>query len=262
MPKKPQFDLMGDAYDRSLREFPGIRNAEKAFLIRSLRLAHRMRVLDLGAGSGFLTIDLANHVGDNGVVLAADPSTVMLSMLTQKARSAGLAMIKPLFASAANLSELLEKDYKGYFDRVVCLGAFHHVPDQVAMCQSIIRSLASGGFAIVADFADQSDAQRHFDGLVHQYNPTGHSGLFLTRSRAVNLVRYAEIRDFQVAEMRFPWTFRDAEAVGQFFSMHHGLSIGPEETRKIVLENFRPMVEEDGRITLWMDYVILQMGQS
>lgn len=85
-------------YDRVFRRlFPDIDAVTKSFL-DELPWVPGARVLDLGSGTGRVTVDLgvAERVTPSGVVYAVDPSEAMLQVLRQKCRQAGLHQVRPL----------------------------------------------------------------------------------------------------------------------------------------------------------------------
>src|SRR5262249_59163028 len=56
-------------------------------LCRTAGMGPGARVVDLGCGPGFLTIDLASIVGETGHVIAVDRSTTFLSALPARIRT-------------------------------------------------------------------------------------------------------------------------------------------------------------------------------
>jgi hypothetical protein len=122
--------------------------------------------------------------------------------------------------------------------------------------------LKSSGVALILDFKDGTPAQEHFDGLVSEFNPTGHPALFLSTSRATNLAKFAGCAHFDVRSVAFGWRFVNADDLGAYFVKHHGLRCSPDVAQKRALATFGRTKERDGGIELTFDYVELKMWKS
>lgn len=248
-----QFDVMGNSYEESLFAFPQTRKLEAQAIINRAKVSRGMALLDFAAGSGFLTLPLAQIIGNNGYVVAVDVSEVMLAHLRRKALDGNLSHIHCMRTDDPNLGDL-EDDT---FDRIVSLGGFHHVADQVQVTRSLYRTLKPSGIAVLMDFADGTPAQKHFDTLVHENNLTGHMALFMSESRARNLACYVGCHSYSVEMATFGWHFKDVDSMGRFFQLHHGLRLSAADTRDRILSNFRPQIRLDESLDILMDYVLL-----
>lgn len=101
-----------------------LRDATQTMLDEA-RIGPGARVLDIAAGAGDQTLDIARCVGSKGWVLATDVSPAILALAHKNARAAGLAQVSTQVADAQALS-LAGSD----FDAAVCrLGLmFCHKP--------------------------------------------------------------------------------------------------------------------------------------
>ena len=103
------------------------------------------RVVDLGAGTGFLTLALADQADD---VLAVDLSPNMLEALAKDAAEAGLGNV------ACEVADLAVFDLPvGSVDVVVSCYALHHLRDaeKAALLRRAKTWLRPGGRLVVAD---------------------------------------------------------------------------------------------------------------
>jgi ubiquinone/menaquinone biosynthesis C-methylase UbiE len=156
------------------------RTREAATVIReAMGLDRTMRVIDLGAGTGLLGLELA---GDVASVVLAEPSAGMLEVTREK-----------LAEGPANVTAV-EWDLPGDpppgapFDLAVSLLVLHHVADTAAALRAVHALLAPGGRIALLDL----DAE---DGTFHEADAEGihHHGFDQARLR--ELAAAAGFRD-------------------------------------------------------------------
>jgi ubiquinone/menaquinone biosynthesis C-methylase UbiE len=104
------------------------------------------RVLEVGAGPGFVTLMLAERVGDAGLVYAVDPSADALENLARRQAERGFSNIRRITADAATLAEDLRAD------AALVTMVLHHVDDPAAMLKNVARLTRRGGRLLVAEF--------------------------------------------------------------------------------------------------------------
>lgn len=107
------------------------------------------RIIDLGCGPGFASLDLAQLVGPAGSVLAIDASPRYLAHLKAISKPAGAATIETLQADAQRLP-LDEACADGAFTRWVL--SFAPEPERVVA--GIAKALRPGAHWVVQDYAD------------------------------------------------------------------------------------------------------------
>jgi ubiquinone/menaquinone biosynthesis C-methylase UbiE len=106
-------------------------------------------VLDLGAGTGFMSIGLAAHLGDGNVV-AVDESEDMLRQLSRRARKMGFSdRIETRVADASSTGLPAES-----VDLVVSANLLHEVANPQSVIKEIARVLKPGGIFVIQDFRD------------------------------------------------------------------------------------------------------------
>ena len=98
------------------------------------------RVLDVAAGAGDQTLDIAQRVGPDGYVLATDLSASILEFAKGNARRAGYGNVGTLVAAG----ESLQID-EGSFDATVCRLGLMLFPDPRQGLREMYRALKPGG---------------------------------------------------------------------------------------------------------------------
>lgn len=107
------------------------------------------RVLDLGCGPGFTTIELAHLVGPAGHVLASDQSAAFLATLGQECRRLGLAQVEPRLGPVEGLA--LEADG---LDAAYARWLFCWLADPLPVLALVARALRPGGVLLCQEYLD------------------------------------------------------------------------------------------------------------
>lgn len=133
------YDLITPAHRRRFR-----RNQ-----IGFLNLREGERVLEVGCGTGVLSLLAKMIVGDGGAVEAIDIAPKMVARARQKAEKAGLL----INFSVASIDELPYGD--GIFDAVISSLMFHHLPLRIKErgLEEVYRVLKPGGRLLLCDFS-------------------------------------------------------------------------------------------------------------
>ena len=105
-----------------------------------------MRVLDLGCGPGFFTIDIARMVGRSGRVIATDLQEGMLVRVKDKIRYTELADRISLHRCKENTIGLSVQ-----VDFVLAFYMVHEVPDQEGLFDELATLLKPGGQVLVVE---------------------------------------------------------------------------------------------------------------
>jgi ubiquinone/menaquinone biosynthesis C-methylase UbiE len=105
-----------------------------------------MKVLDLGCGPGFFTLEMARLVGSSGKVLAADLQDGMLEKLKVKIQNTGLANRVEFHQCPADRIGLSEK-----CDFILVFYMLHEVPDPGAFLREIKALLKPDGKVLIAE---------------------------------------------------------------------------------------------------------------
>jgi SAM-dependent methyltransferase len=122
---------------------------------QAVDLSPRMSAVDVGGGTGRLSILLADQVGS---VVVTDPSAGMVQVARERIEAAGLG--DRLRAVQADLTtERLD----GTFDVAWSSMALHHVQDLDALLRSLAGILVEGGRLLIADLDEDPDGAFHAD---------------------------------------------------------------------------------------------------
>lgn len=105
-------------------------------------------VLDVAAGAGDQTLDIAKRVGPTGSVLATDLSSAILKFAKDKARRAGYGNVETQVADGENLNVA-----EAGFDAAICRLGLMFFPDPGKGLREIFRALKSGGRACTMVFS-------------------------------------------------------------------------------------------------------------
>jgi SAM-dependent methyltransferase len=116
-------------------------------LKRVLEPRHGERILEIGPGTGYYTLDLAKWIGA-GELEILDIQPEMLEHTMGKARSRGRTNVSRTEADATHLPL-----GDGSFDAAVMVTTFGEIPDGDAALREVHRVLKPGGRLIVGEIA-------------------------------------------------------------------------------------------------------------
>jgi ubiquinone/menaquinone biosynthesis C-methylase UbiE len=105
--------------------------------------------MDVGSGTGVLIPTLKQTVGDEGQILALDPSQGMITVLTRKHSDKSVAtVVKTL--EEYNASE-------ESFDAIICFSCFPHIADKALGIANAYRMLKTGGRFVIAHLSSHQE---------------------------------------------------------------------------------------------------------
>ncbi len=104
------------------------------------------RVLEIGAGTGYYTLELADWIGPDGSVEIFDLQQEMLDHTLARATDRGLTNVS---ATQGNAEQLPHEDAS--FDAAILVGVLGEIPDQDAAIREVTRVLRPGGRLIVGE---------------------------------------------------------------------------------------------------------------
>lgn len=109
-------------------------------MLQMAEIGHGQHVLDVAAGAGDQTLDIARRVGRSGLVVATDISPGMLDLAQRNAAIGGVSNVRTHIADAENL--MLESSS---FDAVVCRLGLMFLGKPLAGLREIHRVLKPDG---------------------------------------------------------------------------------------------------------------------
>jgi excisionase family DNA binding protein len=141
---KDYFNQIAPQYNEQRRIVYG--DALREIIFSQVKIEKEDTVADIGAGTGYLTLELAKKAAQ---VIAVDNSSQMLSVAREEASKTGLTNIRFLEGNAEELP--LESET---VDRVYANMLLHHVSDPLQVFKEMYRILKPGGQVMVTDIAE------------------------------------------------------------------------------------------------------------
>lgn len=122
-----------DRPERETEEAPSL-------LLKLLKIKSGMTLVDLGAGSGYLTFPMAELTGAKGKVLAVDIQQEMLDIINQRKRERNLPNVETILGTITD-----PKIPASSADLILMVDVYHEFDHPFEMTQSMVKSLKPGG---------------------------------------------------------------------------------------------------------------------
>jgi ubiquinone/menaquinone biosynthesis C-methylase UbiE len=193
-----------------------------AAMLSEARLWPGARVLDMAAGAGDQTMDIALAVGPTGHVLATDISPKILDFARGRIEAAGLANVRFAVADAQQ-----PVDAEAPFDAVMCRLGLMFCMNPAAALAAAFDVLRPGGRFVALVFGDPANnpcittmmkvARKH-RGLSGSVSPYADGGLFSLAApgRLASLLKAAGYAEIAVEPLAAPFELPDAAAYVDF----------------------------------------------
>lgn len=134
--------------DRPERE----REEAPAKAIAALDIRPGQTVADIGAGSGYYTVRLAEVVGANGRVYATDIQPAMLDLIRKKVEAKGIGGNVDLVQGTLTESKLPDMT----IDLALMVDVYHELAQPQAFLQSLKRALKPDGQLVLIEFRKEA----------------------------------------------------------------------------------------------------------
>ncbi len=128
--------------------------SDPASNLSKLGLNEGMRVVDLGAGSGFYTFEAARRVGGSGRVYSIDVVKDLLERIRSVGKSSGLNNIEVIWGNFEKIGGT--KIGEAMADRVIASNVLFQVGKTDEFVLEIKRILKPGGKVLVIDWSEIS----------------------------------------------------------------------------------------------------------
>jgi len=128
--------------------------SDPASNLSKLQIANSMKVVDIGAGSGFYTIVAAKMVGVSGRVYAVDVQKDLLDRLRSMGQSQGLNNIEIVWGDAEKIGGT--KLREGLADRVIVSNILFQVENADDLALEVKRITKIGGKVLIVDWSENS----------------------------------------------------------------------------------------------------------
>jgi len=198
-----RFDKAAKNWDEEPRRVKLVEDVASA-IRKSVPISKDWRALDIGCGTGLLTLNLADSVAS---VTGADSSLAMLDKLAEKIAVAGISNVKSRYL---NLEESLKFEEK--FDLIVSSMTLHHIKEPQKLFASLLPTLKSGGYIAFADL-EEEDGTFHDDPSGVHHNGFSRSKLQeLLESAGFITIKIVEATSITKGEREFPVLLATAKA--------------------------------------------------
>jgi ubiquinone/menaquinone biosynthesis C-methylase UbiE len=216
------WDQAAEGWSAARRSFMRGCDQATAAMLSEARLWPGARVLDLAAGAGDQTKDIALAVGPTGDVLATDISPKILDFARGRIEAAGLANVRFAVADAQQPVHA-----EAPFDAVMCRLGLMFCMNPAAALAAAFEVLRPGGRFVALVFGDPANnpcittmmkvARKH-RGLSGSVSPYAEGGLFSLAApgRLASLLTAAGYVEVAVESLAAPFELPDAAAYVAF----------------------------------------------
>ena len=116
-------------------------------LIQALDIKAGQLVADIGAGTGYFSLQLAKEIGPTGLVLAVDIQREMLDKLSNRLQEENISTVIPILGNETNPHLPLQQ-----LDLVLMVDVYHEFSYPWEMMQKIGDALKPGGRVVLVEY--------------------------------------------------------------------------------------------------------------
>jgi len=118
-----------------------------SLLPKALKLQPGIAVADIGAGSGVISVILAEHVSPGGKIYAVDVQQKMLTLLKKKLEKQGIDNVVPVLGTQKSPGLKPES-----IDMAIMVDVYHEFEFPYEMMQEISKALKPGGRVVLVEY--------------------------------------------------------------------------------------------------------------
>jgi arsenite methyltransferase len=224
-----EFSGLRSSYFKEIMfEFPKAREEELDLALHYLQPQVGESILETGAGSGFFTEAIAQHISPS-ILVASDPSAEQLEALRYLKRD-NISIVEGGADTLPLKHPLLRSCC---FDAIWSGGSFHHVRNKAIAFDHFYALLKPGGRLVISDVFAGSDLAKHFDLEVAKYCVTGHEVSFLSKEFTDSLCHLSGFQKPEFHDALITWKFARKEDIGHFlYKIHAMIKTTPESCLK------------------------------
>uniref|UniRef100_E6PPB5 Methyltransferase domain-containing protein n=1 Tax=mine drainage metagenome TaxID=410659 RepID=E6PPB5_9ZZZZ len=230
-------------YQDALRIYPEAWRHDLELMHKLLHPKPGEAIVEIGAGTGYFSREIAGTLGSNGRLDIVDPAPE---------QTQGLAEILPRNVRIHHqAAEVLDLAFKG-FDAVWSRGAIHHVGDKTQAFARFATHTKPGGRLVITDIFAGTALARYFDSFIARSCVTGHEVSFLSQEFATSLCGLTGWDQPTFYDNTAQWRFADRRHLGKFLRLL--FSAKPHYTDEDCLEGVREFLtiqDLDGGCTLF-----------
>ncbi len=116
-------------------------------LLNDLKLDKGDNLLDIGCGTGFLTIPASKIVGEEGIVYAVDNNSKYLAKLSRKLEKLGIRNVRLIETDAASLNNIPNDSVS----KAVMMFSLHHFNNKEKALHEVYSKLSENGILLIAE---------------------------------------------------------------------------------------------------------------
>ena len=205
-----------------MQVYPHARDKELDTLLNQVPLSPGSKVVDIQAAGGYLADGIQKKLHGNVELICIEP----VKALNQR--------LNPKYLLVEDNVEDWPSIESESVDVVLGLAGLHHSNNQQATVNEAFRVLKPGGYFAVCDVIDDSAVANWLNNYVHQHNPSGHIGDFLSPDEISNLMSNSGFHNINESINDVPWVLPDENHVAKFFKGLFGLAPEISEIKKAI----------------------------
>jgi SAM-dependent methyltransferase len=208
--------------ESAMKTYPHARDKELEALLNQVPLLPGSTVVDIQAAGGYLADGIQEKLQGNVELICIEP----VKALNQR--------LNPKYVIVEDNVEDWPSIAPESVDVVLGLAGLHHSNNQQATVNEAFRVLKPGGYFAVCDVIDDSAVANWLNNYVHQHNPNGHIGDFLSPGEASKLMRNSGFHQIHETINSVPWVLPDENHLATFFKGLFGLTPAISEVKKAI----------------------------